>query len=73
MSLVITNPATRAPVIRDRVATDQADHDREHEPSRIWILLEALAHAGALMDPTGVLAAQRLARIGEKQRRCDRR
>jgi hypothetical protein len=60
MSLVITDPATRAPVIHDRAATDQPDHDREHKPSTIWILLESLAHAGALVDPTGVLAAQRL-------------
>jgi hypothetical protein len=50
MNSVIADSPTRAPAIRDR---DHADHDREPEPSRIRVLLEALAYAGAFIDPTG--------------------
>ena len=31
-------------------------------PSRAWALLQALAYAGACIDPSGVLAIQRLHR-----------
>jgi hypothetical protein len=67
MSLVAANSPTRTPTIRDR---DGAEHpDRDREPSRIWVLLEALASAGAAIDPTGVLVAQRFAGIREQQQR----
>jgi hypothetical protein len=49
MSHVIATPAGRAPAARDRDAADHADHDRE--PSRIWVLLQALACAGAPINP----------------------
>jgi hypothetical protein len=32
---------------------------------RYWALLEALAYAGTVLDPTGILAAERLRRIRE--------
>jgi hypothetical protein len=62
MSVVTMDPATRAPASRDRAATDHTDRDREPGPSRLGALLQALAHASALIDPTGVLAAQRFGR-----------
>jgi hypothetical protein len=72
MSIVIADPATRAPAIRDRDAVDQADRNRRPEPSRIWALLGALAYAGAFINPTGLVAAQRLAQIREEERRRGR-
>jgi hypothetical protein len=38
-------------------ATDR--HRRNARPSRWLALLQALAYAGALVDPSGVLAGQR--------------
>ncbi len=52
----------------NRDAADHHDRDRKPKPSRIWVLLEALAYGGAYIDPTGVLARQRFARIREAQR-----
>jgi hypothetical protein len=70
--LIVTTP-TRAPAFRDRPgsdrpATDQADLGRER-PSRLWRLLEALAYAGAYIDPSGILAVQRLRQAQEEQER----
>lgn len=73
MSVVTANPAARAPTIRARDTAARGDRDRKSEPSRIWVLLAALAFAGALIDPTGVLAAQRFARVPEEHQRRDRR
>ena len=50
------------------VATaNHADRDHRQEPSRIWVLLHALAYSGAYINPTGLVAVQRLARIREEQ------
>jgi len=73
MSVATANPATRTPTIRDRDTAAHADHDRKTEPSRIWVLLEALAYAGAYIDPTGVLAARRFSRVREEHQRRGRR
>jgi hypothetical protein len=63
MSLVATDRPTRAPAARDHAA---AGH-RDREPSRLSILLEALAYAGAAVDPTAALAARRFARIRDEE------
>jgi hypothetical protein len=34
-------------------------------PARIWRVVEAMAYAGAYIDPTGVLAVERLRRLEE--------
>jgi hypothetical protein len=34
-------------------------------PTRTWRVFEAMAYAGAFVDPTGILAVERLRRIGE--------
>jgi hypothetical protein len=73
MSVATANPATRDPTTRDRDTAAHDDHDRKTEPSRIWVLLEALAYAGAYIDPTGVLAAQRFSRVREEHQRRGRR
>ena len=41
-------------------------------PTRLWVLLEALGYAGAFLDPTGVLAAQRFRRAEQEERRRGR-
>jgi hypothetical protein len=55
------------PGLRDR---DTAGHAaRDHEPTRSWswTLVAALAYAGASIDPTAAMAAQRLARIRDEE------
>ena len=81
MSYLLAGSAIRAAALRDRDRADQidrtdradrADHDRRPEPSTLWTLIEALAYAGALIDPSGVLAAQRFRDALEEERRDHR-
>ncbi len=72
MSLTVTGAPTSSPAIGDRDTADHADPDRHPEPSRIWLLLEALAYAGASVDPGAALAAQRFARLRDQERRHGR-
>jgi hypothetical protein len=72
-STTIASTATRAPAFRDQTATDhtgtdQADLGRER-PSRLWTMIEALAYAGAFIDPSGILAVHRLRQAQEEERR----
>jgi hypothetical protein len=43
--------------------------DSPAAPSWPWALLEALAHAGACIDPSGMLACQRLRRDQQHEQR----
>jgi hypothetical protein len=76
MSQLIASTATRAPAFRNRGATtdapDSADHGREPRPSRLWTLIEALAYAGAYIDPSGILAVERLRQAKEAEERDGR-
>ena len=54
-----TTPAPRRDDDPDGTAREVA----AREPSRLWRLIEALAYAGALIDPSGALVAQRFRRI----------
>jgi hypothetical protein len=70
MSAVITSSPTRAVARWGRDTADLADlADRGHQPkrSRRWNLVEALAYAGASVDPTAALAARRFARIRDEE------
>jgi hypothetical protein len=74
MSHLIASAPTRPPAFRDHDTTDHdtTDHiaqDGERARSRIWTLLEALAYAGAYIDPSGVLAVQRLRQAKEEEER----
>jgi len=69
MTAATANPTARATTVRDHDTADTADRDRKPDRSRIWVLLGALAYAGALIDPTGVLATQRFTRIREDAQR----
>lgn len=76
---------TEAPALRDQPHHDDhhdrpgdldrawwADHAVEPKRSRLWALIEALAYAGAIVDPSGILAVERLRRAAEEAER-DRR
>jgi hypothetical protein len=66
-----TTGATRAPALRDRHDADRVDHDRTPGRSRLWALIEALAYAGAIADPSGIMALERLRRAKEETERRD--
>jgi hypothetical protein len=72
MSLITTGPPTQAPAIPDLEAAGHADHRRHPKPSRISVLLEALAYAGAAFDPASALAAQRFASLRDEELRHGR-
>jgi hypothetical protein len=69
MNQLLTTTTTRPPAFRDRPVddTDWAARDREARRSRLWTLLEALAYAGAFIDPSGILAVERLRRAEEEE------
>ena len=72
MSHLIATAPTRAPALRDRQETDHsanADHNGERARSRIWTVIEALAYAGAFIDPSGILAVERLRQAKEAEDR----
>ena len=69
-TLTAISPAG-TPVTQDN-ETDHTARDRDAKPSRISLLLEALAYAGAAIDPASALAAQRFARIRDQERRDGR-
>jgi hypothetical protein len=78
-----TTTVTRAPASRDRVdradqahqahQADQADRGRQARRSRVWALIEALGYAGAYIDPSGILAVQRLRWAEAEEARNGRR
>ena len=72
MSQPIAATATRPPAFRDPDDTDQVDHRAERRRARLRTVIEALAYAGAFVDPSGTLAVQRLrwAQQEEEQRRA---
>jgi hypothetical protein len=73
MSQLIASTATRPPAFRDGTATDHTGHtdaDRQaRRRARLWTVLEALAYAGATIDPSGVLTMQRLRQAQEEEER----
>jgi hypothetical protein len=73
MSQLLATTATRAPAFRDRDDTSQADRTDEARRSRLWTMIEALAYAGAFIDPSGILAVQRLRQAQEEEERNGRR
>jgi hypothetical protein len=75
MSHLIASAPTRAPAFRDHPDTDHdanAGHDRERTRSRIWTVIEALAYAGAYIDPSGILAVERIRQAKEAEERNGR-
>ena len=72
MSQLIVSTATRPPAFRDRATTDHTAPAPEPRRSRLWTLIEALAYAGASIDPSGILAVQRLRQAQEEEERHGR-
>ena len=73
MSQLLATTSSQAPALPDRDATDQADRNRERRRSRLWTLIEALAYAGAYIEPSGILAVQRLRQAQEEEARYGQR
>ena len=71
MSHLIASAPTRVRAFRDRTETDRTDHDHDNDRarSRLWTLIEALAYAGAYIDPSGILAVERLRQAKEEEER----
>ena len=69
MSHLIASAPTRARAFQDRTETDRTDHDNDRARSRLWTLIEALAYAGAYIDPSGILAVERLRQAKEEEER----
>ena len=69
MSHLIASAPVRARIYRDLVDTDHTDRDTERSRSRLWTLIEALAYAGAYIDPSGILAVERLRQAKEEEER----
>jgi hypothetical protein len=68
MSELLATTATRPPAFRDH--TDLTASDRRR--SRVWTVIQALAYADAFIDPSGILAVERLRQAKEEERN-DRR
>ena len=71
-----TTTVTRAPAYIDRAdadRVDQVERDRETRRSRVWTLIEALAYAGAFIDPSGILAVERMRRAAAEEEHNGRR
>jgi hypothetical protein len=64
-----------APAVQDGQAADTLDLDRGPGAGHpwIWVLVEALANAGAAFDPAAALAARRWARLRDEELRNGRR
>jgi hypothetical protein len=76
MSQLLATTSSQAPAFPafpDRDDTDQADRYRERRRARLWALVEALAYAGAYIDPSGILAVQRLRQAQEEEQRNGQR
>jgi hypothetical protein len=71
MSELLTATAIRPPAFRDRDRdhTDPTDPRSERRRARLWTFVEALAYAGAFIDPSGILAVQRLRQAQEEEAR----
>ena len=67
MSQLLASTATRPPAFRDHVDTDHTVSAGKSR-SRLWTLIEALAYAGAFIDPFGILAVERLRQAKEADR-----
>ena len=69
MSHLIASAPVRARIYRDRVEPDHTVRDTERKQSMLWTLIEALAYAGAYIDPSGILAVERLRQAKEEEER----
>jgi hypothetical protein len=67
MSVATASSPAPVPGVRDQDRNVPATPARSRWLSRIWVLVEALAYAGASIDPASALAAQRFARLRDEE------
>ena len=72
MSVATTTSTVPVPAIRDHDTAAPVDTNRGRWAARLSVLVEALAYAGASIDPASALAAQRFARIRDEELRRGR-
>ena len=69
MSVATASPPAPVPTVQDHDTAASVDTNRGRGSARLWVLVEALAYAGASIDPASALAAQRFARIRDEELR----
>jgi hypothetical protein len=72
MSQLLTTPP-QVPTFPVQADSDLADRKREARRARLWALIEALAYAGAYINPSAILAVQRLHQAQEEEERNGQR
>ena len=68
MSVATASSPVPVPAIQDHDTAASVDTTRGRWSARLSVLVEALAYAGASIDPASALAARRFARIRDKER-----
>lgn len=69
MTIATASSPVPVPAIQDHDTAASADANRGRWSARLQVLVEALAYAGASIDPASALAAQRFARIRDEELR----
>ena len=72
MSVATTTSPVPVPAIQDHDTAASVATNRGRWAARFSVLVEALAYAGASIDPASALAAQRFARIRDEELRRGR-
>jgi hypothetical protein len=68
----VATASSPAPAVQVHDLNAPAAPARRPWSSRIWVLVEALAYAGASIDPASALAARRFARLRDEELRHGR-
>ena len=69
MTVATASSPVPVPAVQDHDTDASADANRGRWSARLQVLVEALAYAGASIDPASALAAQRFARIRDEELR----
>ena len=69
MSVATASSRVPVPATQDHDTAVPVDTNRGRWSARLQVLVEALAYAGASIDPASALAAQRFARIRDEELR----
>jgi hypothetical protein len=67
MSVATASSPVPVPATQDHDTAVPVDANRGRWSARLQVLVEALAYAGASIDPASALAAQRFARIRDEE------
>jgi hypothetical protein len=72
MSVSTASSPASVPTVQDHGTAVSVDTNRGRWSARLAVLVEALAYAGASIDPASALAARRFARIRDEELRRGR-